>query len=129
MVRELAGWKRRVEAAWPQVALTANQDIHGLSDYNVLSDQEIKLSITVQLGSLTPEDVSVEVFYGPLSNNRIVHGKSLEMNMVRQTDSAAWHYEASLRLSDGGEYGYTFRVIPRNTNQMNRYDLPLVKWV
>ena len=129
MVSELAGWKRHVEAAWPQVALTANQDIHGLSDYNVLSDQEIKLSITVQLGSLTPEDVSVEVFYGPLSDNRIVHGKPLEMSMVRQTDSAAWHYEARLRLSDGGEYGYTFRVIPRNTNQMNRYDLPLIKWV
>ncbi len=50
------------------------------------------------------------------------------MSVLRQTDSGAWHYEATLRLSDGGEYGYTFRVIPRNPNQMNKYDLPLVKW-
>ena len=128
IIRELAEWKGRIESAWPQVALTANQDIHGLTDYHVLSDQEIRLSVTVQLGTLNPGDVSVEVFYGPLSNDRIIQGKSVDMSVLRQTDSGAWHYEATLRLSDGGEYGYTFRVIPRNPNQMNKYDLPLVKW-
>jgi len=117
-----------VEAAWPHIAIIASQDIHGLTDYQVLSNQEIRLSVTVQLGALTPGDVAVEVFYGPLSNNRIIQGKSQEMGMVRQTDSGAWHYETTLRLSDGGEYGYAFRVIPRNPNQMNKYDLPLVKW-
>lgn len=129
MVRDLVGWKRRVEAAWPQVVLTANQDIHGLSDYHALSGQEIRLSVTVQLGSLTPEDVRVEIFFGPMSNGRIIQGKSQEMSMVRQTDSASWHYETTLRLMDGGEYGYTFRIIPCNDNQMNRYDLPLIRWV
>jgi len=129
IVRELAEWKGRVEAAWPQVAITANQDIHGLADYQVLSDQEIRLSVTVQLGALTPDDVSVEVFYGPLAGSRIVQGKALEMSMVRQADSGAWHYEAVLRLSEGGDYGYTFRVIPRNPNLMNKFDLPLVRWI
>lgn len=128
LVRGLAEWKRRVEAAWPHVTVAANQDIHGLSDYSVLSGQEIPLSVTVHLGDLAPEDVSVEVFYGPLSNDRIVQGNSLEMKAVRRTDSGAWHYEAALRLSEGGEYGYTFRVIPRNPNLMNKLDLPLIRW-
>jgi len=129
LVRDLAAWKRHVEAAWPHVTLTANEDIHGLSDYQAFSDQEIRLSVTVQLGMLAPEDVKVEVFYGPIVNNRIVQGKSAEMSLVRQTDSGTWHYETSLRFTDGGEYGYTFRVIPWNANQMNKYDLPLIRWV
>lgn len=127
-VRDLIAWKRRVEIAWPQVNLTTNQDIHGLSDYQALSDQEIRLSVTVQLGDLTPEDVRVEVFYGPIVNDRIVQGMSQEMAMVRRIDSGGWHYETSLRFPDGGEYGYTFRVIPWNPNQMNKYDLPLIRW-
>ena len=43
---------------------------------------------------------------------RPYHRKSVDKYVGRQTDSGAWHYEATLRLSDGGEYGYTFRVIP-----------------
>ena len=128
IVRSLANWKQQVERVWPQVVIMANQDIHGLSDYNALSGQEITLSVAVQLGSLTPGDISVEVYYGPLTNNRIAQGRSEVMNVVRQTDSATFHYETKIRLLDGGEYGYSFRVIPSNVNLMNKFDLPLIKW-
>ncbi|MCX7773122.1 MAG: alpha-glucan family phosphorylase, partial [Clostridia bacterium] len=128
LVRNLADWKQQIERIWPQIAVVANQDIHGLSDHNALSGQEIKLSATVQLSSLTPEDVQVEVYYGPLTNNEITNGQTVEMKVVRQTDASTFCYEANVTLVDGGEYGYSFRVIPHNVNLMSKFDMPLIKW-
>lgn len=126
--RALSNWKQKVQKAWPQVSVLADQDIHGLSDYNAQSGQEIVFSVTVRLGSLTPEDVRVELYYGTLSENRIVQGRSEAMHVVRQTDSSTYCYEARIRMAEGGEYGYSFRVIPHHDLLMNKFDLPMVKW-
>ncbi len=127
-VRVLSDWKEKIEKAWPQVCITANQDIHGLVDYSMLSGRELLMSATVQLSSLVPEDVQVEVYYGPLVKGVIVDGLAVEMKAVRQTDAATFYYEAKICLTEGGEYGYSFRVIPHHPHLMNKFDMPLVKW-
>ena len=93
-----------------------------------LQDREITLSATVHLASLRPEEVTVEVYYGSICDDKITEAKTKEMKLVRQVDSSAYCYECKLQLTDGGEYGYTFRVIPRHPNLMGKFDLPLVKW-
>jgi len=129
LIRTLANWKQHVEKAWPQVTIMANEDIHGLSERDAKSGEEITLNATVQLGMLTPEDVTVEVYYGPVRNNGIIQGQSIPMQVMHQTDASTFFYEAKISLSDGGEYGYSFRVIPNHPSQMNKFDLPLIKWV
>lgn len=127
-IHKLCDWKQKVQRAWPQVGIMANQDIHGLVDHNMLSGQELQLSVTVQLGSLSTEDICVEAYYGPLYNDTIINGKAIEMNVIRQTDASTYFYETTISLLDGGEYGYSFRVLPKHPNLMNKFDLPLVKW-
>jgi len=129
LIRTLANWKQHVEKAWPQVTIMANEDIHGLSERDAKSGEEITLNATVQLGMLTPEDVTVEVYYGPVRNNGIIQGQSIPTQVMHQTDASTFFYEAKISLSDGGEYGYSFRVIPNHPSQMNKFDLPLIKWV
>lgn len=127
-IHKLSDWKQKVQRAWPQVGIAANQDIHGLVDHDLFSGQELKLSVTVHLGSLSTEDVCVEAYYGPLYNDTIINAKAVEMNVVRQTDASTYYYEATISILDGGEYGYSFRVFPKHPNLMNKFDLPLVKW-
>jgi starch phosphorylase len=129
MVRTIVDWKQKVEMAWPQVAVSANQDIHGLIDHTLSSGDKLLFSINVQLSSLAPEDVRVEVFYGQLVQNKIVNGVAAEMKPVRQTDASTFCYETQILLTDGGEYGYSFRVIPSHPQLMDKFDLPLIKWV
>lgn len=128
LVRDLANWKLSVEQAWPQINILANQDQHGLSDLDAFSGGDTVLGATVILGNLKPEDVTVEVYYGKLEDGHINHGLCQEMKVQRQTDASSYYYETSLRLVDGGEYGYSFRIIPHHPNLMNKFDLPLVKW-
>ena len=127
-IHTLSDWKQYVERSWPQVNIIANQDIHGLVDHNMLSGQELNLNVTVQLAALKPEDVQVEVYYGPLENDRIVNASAAEMRVIRQTDASTYLYETTICILDGGEYGYSFRVLPHHPNLMNKFDLPLIKW-
>lgn len=128
LVRALVDWQQKIEKVWPQVNVIANEDIHGLVDHSILSGRELTLNVSVQLASLAPEDVRVEAFYGPIVNDRIVNGATLEMHLVRQTDASTFLYEGKLTLQDGGEYGYTFRILPHHPNLMNKFDMSMVRW-
>jgi len=127
-VRKLVEWKEKVLRNWNQVFISARQDIHGLLGHSIVSGQKLILSATVHLGALRPEDVIVETYYGEIRDNMIVNAKTKEMKLIRQVDKSEFYYECELDFHDGGEYGYTFRVIPVHPNLMNKFDMSLIKW-
>ena len=59
--RELAQWKKRVRAAWPQVAV---DHVESLTGDAVEIGAEIQVSALVRLGSLRPDDVEVQLVTG-----------------------------------------------------------------
>ena len=38
-------------------------------------------------------------------------------------------YEAQVELTTGGDYGYTFRVMPKHEMLLDAENLDLVKWI
>ena len=38
-------------------------------------------------------------------------------------------FSAKIKLTTGGDYGYTFRVIPKNDMILNPMNLDLIKWI
>ncbi len=127
-VRQFSAWKQNIFRMWPQVRIIADRDIHGLAEYNSRSGEEISLSVTVQLGSLTPDDVRVEVFYGPAVADGITSGHGVPMKMARQVDASTFEYHGQINIDDGGEYAYSFRVLPNHPGLFNPTDLPLIRW-
>ena len=62
--RELAEWKKRVLAAWPEVKVEVVPD-PGVGSLDLGADCEV--TATVHLGSLTPNDLAVELLHGPVA--------------------------------------------------------------
>jgi starch phosphorylase len=58
--RELAAWKQRVVQAWPQVRI---EHVETEADGQALGSA-LTVRVSVALGPLTPDDVTVEVVYG-----------------------------------------------------------------
>jgi len=58
--RELAAWKKRVVQAWPQVRI---EHVETGADGQALGSA-LTVRVSVALGTLTPDDVLVEVVYG-----------------------------------------------------------------
>jgi glycogen phosphorylase len=123
--KELAGWKARVRAAWPGVAVL-NADSSGLGDTPQVG-QLLMIRATVSLGGLTPDDVEVEASYGRVDeSDRIVEPATLALTPAGDGDGGAHRYEGTIPLRRTGGFGYTVRVLPKQPLLASRAELGLV---
>ena len=50
------------------------------------------------------------------------------MSLEEKIASSTYRYSVSITLMGGGEYGYTFRVIPFHPGLINKFDMGLIRW-
>ena len=52
------------------------------------------------------------------------------MNLIEGNDETrTYKYSAKIELKTGGNYGYTFRVMPQTNMMLDTANLDLIKWV
>jgi starch phosphorylase len=114
--RELAGWISRVREAWPQVSVS-HVESSGVADAPELG-QRLDVLTRVILGSLSPEDVRVQVAFGPVDENDEIREPTyvdLGGHELVDDDRNVWRYEGSVPLERRGAFGYTVRVLPHHS--------------
>jgi glycogen phosphorylase len=122
--RELAAWKQRVVAAWPDVRVE-----HVEADDGDLSPGgQLIVRASVALGTLTPDDVTVEVVYGRAGESDEIIDPS---RSALQLDGEAGpggvaRYAGAAELGEPGPFGYTVRVLPRHRLLAGLAELGLV---
>ncbi len=83
----------------------------------------------IGLGTLKPEDVTVQIFSGVLNSERMIEkGNILAMKMVKDTGNGAYLYEGTLPCSQSGLHGLSIRVIPSHPDVPNPLRLGLITW-
>ena len=75
--------------------------------------------------------ISHYIYYGKITEKGVVDDiKVIPMELVESDDiNLEYKYTAKIELKSGGDYGYTFRVIPKNKMILNSMNLGLVKWI
>ena len=127
-VRSLALFKHKVRRFWQDVRITADTGNNYCAMHSLKYGENITLNAAVSLGNLSPDDVVVEIYYGPVTNDQIRTGEAAEMQFIRQLDSHSCLYSVNLSIAESGEYGYTFRVVPKYSELFNKHDIPLIRW-
>ncbi|MFZ5989257.1 MAG: alpha-glucan family phosphorylase [Bacillota bacterium] len=126
----LSEWKQRIEKSWPQVQIIADKTANQLKEKNFISGETIPIHASVSLGSLEPSNVKVQVYFGNIGkNNSIENAEVIDMKLEEKISEGTYRYSANITLFEGGEYGYTFRVIPYHPDMINQFDIPLARWV
>ncbi|MGH3516009.1 MAG: DUF3417 domain-containing protein, partial [Haloechinothrix sp.] len=120
--RQLAGWLSRVRAAWPDVRLRSLRIL--TEDSAIVRGSDIMLRADVELGMLSPTDVDVQAFAGPLAGNALIEPSCTSMVCVDDRG----RYEVAIPLGRGGAFGYTVRVLPRH-DLLGSTELGLVRHV
>lgn len=129
-IRNLADWKSNIERNWPQVQIIAEKTMNKLKDQNLISGETVTITTSVSLGNIDPSSVKVQIFYGNVGkNNTIDNPVIIDMKVDERNDYGICRYSADINLLEGGEYGYTFRVIPCNNDLINEFDMGLIRWV
>ena len=122
--RELAAWKRRVSGAWPGVRIE-----HVEADDGELSPGgRLIVRASIALGTLSPDDVCVEVVYGRAGDSDEIIDPA---RSALQPDGAPGgdgvvRYSGSAELGQPGPFGYTVRVLPSHRLLTGPAELGLV---
>jgi len=123
--RRLAAWRRRVRAAWPRLSVHVEEPAGG-SEPRVGARAEVMLR--AELGGLSPEDVDVEVYHGPMdSTGAIAGGEAVRAELV-SVDGGSARYRAEIPCRRSGRYGYAARILPRHPDLVNRCVPLLITW-
>ena len=125
--KALAAWKQRVGASWDKVWIEAMS--HHPVDADLACGDGLSVEATIKLDGLAPEDVSVEVYYGPMSQDgRIEEGRPLGMEFVSKVDGSHYKYAAEIPCRTSGEYGYTVRILPCHADLVSPFELHRIRW-
>jgi starch phosphorylase len=137
--RALSMWKSNMKTAWPEFAIKdvqvkANGDQNG----ELLNSKQPQLKLgsdltveaLVKLGKVSPDDVSVEVYHGPVdSMGNITDGSTVRMEHKEPSGQKGDHwFVGSMPCNTSGRRGLAVRILPSNTDLVNPYDLGLVLW-
>ena len=124
MARELASYKVALREAWGSVR------VHG--DWSAARSlkvgDKLEIKATVELGSLQPDQVTVQVYYGGLdSRGNITNGGTVDMTPDKKADGGRT-FTTSVTCSDSGRQGFALRVLPKHPGLMHPYLPGFVKW-
>lgn len=123
---ELAQWKERVRNEWGNVRIS---DVRHEDRRGLVVGSRLGVSASVHLGSLTPEDVTVEVFAGPLDPDGIVRrGRSSEMRYTLEAEGNAARFQGEVLCTDTGQMGFAVRCIPSHPDLAEKHETSLIRW-
>ncbi len=120
-------WARRVKDEWNSVRIKSVTP----STHQVEVGVEFLVEAVIQLGQLTPDDVRVQLYSGPLTTLREIGGEggeATDMSRVEAKGDGRYKFSARYIYHSSGERGLSVRVLPRHELLSNQFQLRLITW-
>ena len=128
-VTEFNEWKNNLNANWDDIEIT--QEKTNMDNITVDAGNRIDVKAKVKLPNISVDSVEVQVYYGQILETGVVDNISIiPMDLVKSDEEKKeYEYKATIDLATGGDYGYTFRVMPKSNMVLDAANLDLVKWI
>ena len=111
--RELAAWKKKVRAAWPEVKVE-HVESSGVGDAAEVGSQ-LTVRAFVCLGDLTPDDVRVQLVHGrALADDSLTDTVAFDLGVAETYEGGRFRFDGQISLARSGAFGYTVRILPKN---------------
>jgi starch phosphorylase len=127
--KELAHWHTRLFEHWYDIKI---EDVYISEPSSLQVNQPLKVTARVNLASLTPNDVVLELYQGTVgADGEIHHGHTTPM--VYQGEEAANRgtcslYSVEMTYTRSGLQGLSLRVMPKHPYLSSSYEPRLVLW-
>ncbi len=126
LAKNLTYWKEKLQQNWQNVKIISAESENG---HEIPVGGKIHVIATIDTGNLKPEDLRVEVYYGPLdTNGTIIAGRHVVMQLQKQLKKNQYQYDAVVPCETTGQHGYTIRVFPFHDEANKPSDTGLIRW-
>ena len=128
-VTEYNSWKQNLYSNWKDIQI--EQLDSNVDDITVDAGAQIETRCCVTLPNIDAKNIRAEVYYGKFLEDGAVEEFEIIPMKLEKTDeeNKKYYYVAKINLSSGGNYGYTFRVMPQHEMLLDSENLDLVKWI
>jgi starch phosphorylase len=111
---------------WDGVRITR---LDGEAKEQTFTGEPVEVRAEVALGGLRPEDVSVEIYSGPLDQSGQFTERSVTlMRHEKPLDDGAHLYKGEVIPDEPGRFGLTLRVLPCHPLLLDAHSLGLIRW-
>lgn len=127
-VTEFNEIKKNLYANWNDIEIIQENN---MEDLTIDAGNKINVSCKVKLPNIDVQNIVVQSYCGRILDNGTLENISITpMNLISSDDeNKIYTYEANIVMKTGGNYGYTFRVMPKLDMILDSENLNLVKWI
>ncbi|MGQ9682628.1 MAG: alpha-glucan family phosphorylase [Anaerolineae bacterium] len=124
----LAGWIVRIQSAWGQVGF---EGVTIEARQEIMAGDSVVVQARLRLGSLTPEDVSVQAYWGRLLPGGDIDPEAASftpLGLQEEVAPGVYAFAGRIQVQGGGAGGITLRAFPKWPEPSPAWRLPLVCW-
>lgn len=122
---DLATWRQKILTGWNEVAVKEMVASDGIE---MPVGHSVEVVAHVYLGTLAPEDVTVDAYYGRLDQQGNFAERETVSLEVRDSSDGIFTFQGQIPCAETGRFGYTVRVTPSQKRLENRFIMGLVTW-
>jgi starch phosphorylase len=126
--KELASWKENLKRNWSNIKLV-NLETHDKSK-TIYVGENLPVAAELNLGELSPQDVEVQAYYGPLDqqDNPEYNETIVLKSESKKLKDGNYKFTGSITTRRSGQQGFTIRVLPKHPLLINQFELGLIYW-
>ena len=130
MVTEYNEWKKVAVNNWNKIVITQEGE-HNINNEVIDAGNKVTVKCKVQLPNISKENVNAQVYCGQIvDNGKLENIQIVDMKLKESdTENNIYTYEADIDLKTGGNFGYTFRVMPKHKMLLDAENMDLVRWL
>lgn len=121
----LAALEKRLRSQWKNIYI--EQPVHkGTSAFRV--GDTFKITTTVHLGKLSPDEVEIQLYFGHLKSiDAVTSGNAVPMSVENSAGDGNYQYACDFTCQAAGHHGFTVRAVPKGDDYIRK--LPgLITW-
>ena len=121
-------WKKEIQLSWDKIEITQEENVNNIT---LDAGNNIEVKCKIKLPNIKVENVEVQAYYGKILDNGVVENiVNIPMDLIEKNEEEReYTYKAKIELVSGGNYGYTFRVLPKHEMLIEPANLNLIKWI
>jgi starch phosphorylase len=124
--KSLAAYMAKLRQSWDALQIV---NVDSTAKPVMSRGDSLTVTASVDLGSLTPQEVLVELYYGKISNQtrEIEKAKHVEMKAISQ-EGSVYVYQVKMECANTGFQGHTVRILPKHDALVHPYRTDFIKW-
>ncbi len=123
--KKLASWRQKLMTGWQDITV---EGVSSGDNLEMPAGKELEVKARIRLGPLSPEDVTVEAYYGRLNQNGDFMERNTTPLQATDTEDGVYIFRGKIPCLTTGRFGYTVRITPSTERLENRFAIGLLKW-